>query len=158
MVSGNHEYIANRTRHNAVDDAFAYMASHGVHPLQDSVVLVGNSFYVAGRKDRSCGTRKAIPELLNGIDRRFPIIMIDHQPFHLDTIAQEKIDLHLSGHTHHGQMWPLNYITRKIYEQDWGFLQKHQSKFYISCGVGTWGPPIRTAGYSEVVVMDLIFN
>ena len=158
MVSGNHEHIGRWQDGNVADTIFAYLSSHGVQPLQDSVVFIDSSFYVAGRKDRSFGTRKTIPELLSNIDRQMPIIMIDHQPYHLDTVEQEGVDLHLSGHTHHGQMWPLNYITQKIYEQDWGYLQKGKSNFYISCGVGTWGPPIRTAGYSEMVVIDLKFN
>jgi len=158
MISGNHEYIGMREDRNALHTAFAYMASHGVQTLQDSVVLIDGSFYVAGRKDRSDRSRKTIPELLHDIDRQLPVIMADHQPYHLDEVEQAGVDLQLSGHTHHGQMWPLNYITSKIYEKDWGFLQKGKSNFYVSCGVGTWGPPIRTAGYSEVVVIDLIFN
>jgi len=158
IISGNHEYIGMREDRNAIHAAFAYMASHGVQPLQDSVVLTDSSFYVAGRKDRSDGSRKTIHELLYGINRTLPVIMADHQPYHLDAVEQAGVDLQLSGHTHHGQMWPLNYIVSKLYEQDWGFLQKGKSNFYVSCGVGTWGPPIRTAGYSEVVVIDLIFN
>jgi len=158
MISGNHEYIGARENRNAMHTTFAYMASHGVQPLQDSVVLIDSSFYVAGRKDRSDRSRKTIPELLHGIDFQLPIIMADHQPYHLDEAELAGVDLHLSGHTHHGQMWPLNFITRKIFEQDWGFLQKGKSNFYVSCGVGTWGPSIRTAGYSEVVVIDLKFN
>ncbi|MDR1156175.1 MAG: metallophosphoesterase [Bacteroidales bacterium] len=157
-VSGNHEYIGTREKRDAVDTAFGYLASHGVQPLQDSVVLMDGSFYVVGRKDRSADARKAIPELLHDVDLQLPVIMLDHQPYHLDRVAHAGIDLQLSGHTHHGQMWPMNYVTRKIYEQDWGFLQKGKSNFYISCGVGTWGPPIRTAGYSEIVVIDLKFN
>jgi predicted MPP superfamily phosphohydrolase len=156
--TGNHEYIGGRAMRNTKETIPGYLSSHGVQPLLDSVVLIDESFYVAGRKDRSAGTRKTIPELLHGVDRQLPIIMIDHQPNHLDEAEQAGVDLQLSGHTHHGQMWPLNYITRKIFEKDWGFLQKGKSKFYVSCGVGTWGPPIRTAGYSEVVVIDLIFN
>jgi len=158
MISGNHEYIGKREDRNALNATFAYMTSHGVQPLLDSVVLIDSSFYLAGRKDRSAGIRKTIPELLHGIDRLLPVIMLDHQPYHLEEVEREGIDLHLSGHTHHGQMWPLNYITGKLYEQDWGFLQKGKSFFYISCGIGTWGPPVRTAGYSEVVVIDLEFN
>ena len=158
MISGNHEYIGTRGDRNAINTIFAYMESHGVQLLQDSFVFIDSSFYVAGRKDRSSGTRKTIPELLLDADRQLPIIMADHQPYHLHEAEQAGVDLQLSGHTHHGQMWPLNYITRKMYEQDWGFLQKGKSYFYVSCGVGTWGPPIRTAGYSEVVVIDLDFN
>ena len=157
-VSGNHEYIGEREKSNAVDLSLNYLASHGVQPLQDSVAFVEGSFYVAGRKDRMASARKTIPELLNGVDPQFPVIMLDHQPYQFDQAEQAAVDLYLSGHTHHGQMWPLNYITRKIYEQDWGFLRKGTSNFYVSCGVGTWGPPVRTAGYSEVVVIDLKFN
>lgn len=156
-VSGNHEYIGERETTNSVKIAFDYLNSHGVQSLEDAVILVDSSFYLAGRKDRTDRKRKTVPELLAGIDMNLPVIMVDHQPFQFDQVEQAGIDLYLSGHTHHGQMWPLNYITQKIYEQDWGFLQKGQSKFYVSCGAGIWGPPIRTAGYSEVVVIDLKF-
>jgi len=156
-VSGNHEYIGERETRNAVSIAFDYINSHGVKPLQDSIILIDSSFYLAGRKDRMDSMRKTLPELLAGIDRQLPVIMLEHQPFHFHEVEQAGVDLHLSGHTHHGQLWPLNYITSKIYEQDWGFLHKGQSKFYVSCGAGTWGPPIRTAGYSEVVVIDIEF-
>ena len=89
--------------------------------------------------------------------RRLPVILLDHQPLNLEEAAQAGIDLQLSGHTHRGQMFPLNYITTRMYEQDWGFLQKGKTNFYISCGTGTWGPPIRTSGYSEVVIIELEF-
>ncbi len=158
VASGNHEYIGEREETNAVKIAFDYLASHHVQPLQDSSVLIDSSFYVVGRKDRAAGQRKTLPDLLTSTDKKLPIIMLDHQPYQLEKVEQAGVDLQLSGHTHHGQMWPLNYITRKIYEQDWGFLQKGKSYFYVSCGVGTWGPPIRTAGHSEVVVIDLKFN
>ena len=158
MICGNHEYIATREDPNAIQTIFAYMESHNVQPLLDSVVLIDSSFYLAGRKDKSVHTRKTVSELLHGIDPQLPVIMADHQPFHLEEAQQAGVDLQLSGHTHHGQMWPLNYITQKIFEQDWGFLQKGQSNFYVSCGVGTWGPPVRTAGFSEIVVIDLKFN
>ncbi len=158
VVSGNHEYIGKRENKDAVKISFDYLASHGVNPLLDKVVLIDSSFYIAGRKDRQAGQRKTISDLLQSVDGQLPVILLDHQPYQLEKAEQAGVDLQLSGHTHHGQMWPLNYITRKVYEQDWGYLQKGKSHFYVSCGVGTWGPPIRTAGYSEVVVIDLKFN
>ncbi len=158
IVSGNHEYIGQQEMKNAVNTAFDYLAGHHVTALQDSVVLIDNSFYVAGRKDLASGQRKTISDLLAATDKQLPVILLDHQPYHFEKVEQAGVDLQLSGHTHHGQMWPLNYITRKIYEQDWGYLQKNQSHFYVSCGVGTWGPPVRTAGHSEIVVIDLKFN
>ena len=157
FVTGNHEYISERAARNSRKTILGYLSSHGIRPLQDSFVLIDDGFYVAGRKDRSADTRKTIPELLHGTDRQLPVIVLDHQPYLFDEAEQAGVDLYLSGHTHHGQMWPLNYITGKLFEQDWGLLQKGKSHFYVSCGVGTWGPPIRTTGYPEVVVIDLEF-
>ena len=158
MSIGNHEYIGEREQRYSMNTGLKYLKSHGVQTLVDSVAFVNRSFYVVGRKDLMGGERKTIPELLQGVNTRLPIIMLDHQPYLLSEVEEAGVDLQLSGHTHHGQMWPLNYITGLLFEQDWGFLQKGKSNFYVSCGVGAWGPPVRTAGYSEVVVIDLIFN
>ncbi len=154
FVNGNHERHSDDRGTIAVD----YLASRGINPLLDTVALIDSSFYLTGRFDRSSRTRKTIPELLLDIDRRLPVILLDHQPYNLEEAEQAGIDLQLSAHTHHGQMFPLNFITGRIYEQDWGFLQKGKTKFYISCGAGTWGPPVRTVGYSEVVIIDLTFS
>ena len=158
MATGNHEYIGERVQRNGMSSGLKHLMLHGVQPLLDSVVLIDNSFYVVGRKDLMGGARKTIPELLQDVNKKLPVILLDHQPYLLNEAEEAGVDLQLSGHTHHGQMWPLNYITRKLFEQDWGFLQKGKSFFYVSCGVGTWGPPIRTAGYSEIVVIDLEFS
>jgi len=160
MIAGNHERIGRREERNAANEntTIAYMTSQGVQLLLDTVVLIDNGFYLAGRKDYSDRSRKTVPELLYDVNRRLPVIMADHQPYNLDEAAQAGVDLQLSGHTHHGQLFPLNYITGKIFEKDWGFLQKGKTHYYISCGAGTWGPPFRTAGFSEVVVIDLKFK
>jgi len=153
FANGNHERYDSDRGTIAID----YLASRGIKPLLDTVALIDGSFYLAGRLDRSSSVRKTIPELLHDIDRRLPVILLDHQPYNLEEAEQAGVDLQLSGHTHYGQLFPLNYITSRIYEQDWGFLQKGKTKYYISCGAGTWGPPVRTAGYSEVVIIDLEF-
>jgi hypothetical protein len=55
-------------------------------------------------------------------------------------------------------MWPLNYITQKLYEQDWGYLKKGNTQYYVSCGVGTWGPPVRTGSITEIVNIKVEFE
>ena len=152
FANGNHE------RGERGKIAIDYLVSREITPLLDSVVLIDGAFYLAGRVDRSTGARKTVPELLKGIDMRLPVILLDHQPYHFEEAEQAGVDLQLSGHTHHGQLKPLNRITGKMFELDWGFLQKGKTSFYVSCGTGTWGPPIRTAGYSEVVIIDVTFK
>lgn len=156
-VTGNHEYFSG------VDAACKYLTEHGVVMLRDSLAKINNSFYIAGREDRqrnssTKGKRKELTELLAGVDNSLPVILLDHQPFKLEEAVQNKVDLQLSGHTHNGQLWPLNYITDMVYEVGWGYKQKENTHFYVSCGAGTWGPPVRTGSRPEIVNVMLRFK
>jgi predicted MPP superfamily phosphohydrolase len=83
---------------------------------------------------------------------------MDHQPYHLEVARQNGVDLQLSGHTHHGQLFPFNYITWMIYDLSWGYFKIENTHYYVSCGVGTWGPPIKTNSYPEIVQLKLRFE
>lgn len=156
-VTGNHEYIGG------VDQAVKYLSDHNVQMLRDSCILIDGKFYVAGREDISINRfrsrqRKAIPEILAGIDQDLPVILLDHQPFKLEQASNSGVDLQLSGHTHHGQMWPFNFITNLVYELSWGYLKKGNTHFYVSAGAGTWGPPVRTGNSPEILEIILTFQ
>lgn len=156
-VTGNHEYIGG------VAKAKEYLTNHGIHLLNDTTVLIDNSFYVAGREDLvknlSTGNkRKDLNEIIRGLQKDLPLILMDHQPSHLALAEKNSVDLQLSGHTHNGQLWPFNYITRLVYEKSWGYLQKGNTHYYVSCGVGGWGPPIRTVNRPEIVHIKLHFD
>jgi hypothetical protein len=156
-ITGNHEFIGG------VERTTDYLASHGLTLLRDTCVHIAGSFYVAGREDRDklrfTGVkRNELDELLNGIDKSQPIILLDHQPWELDKAQQAGIDLQISGHTHHGQLWPWGYLTQKIFEVSRGYKQKGDSHFYVSTGYGTWGPPVRTGNRPEIMVFDLEFK
>jgi len=152
-VPGNHEYYVG------VDEVTAYLRRAGITVLRDSVVWVGESFYLVGRDDRTReqfgGTRKSIAQLLQGVDRKYPIILMDHQPLHLEEAQRNGVDLQVSGHTHHGQLIPFNWITDWVYELSWGYLRKGNTHYYVSCGVGTWGPPVRLGSVPEIVKIRL---
>ncbi|MDR3094704.1 MAG: metallophosphoesterase [Bacteroidales bacterium] len=152
-ISGNHEYIGERFEKGSTRRALEYLRLHGITVLVDSTVTVNNSVHITGRNDYSVPHRKPLAELIR--HDSLPHILLDHQPYHLEETQQAGIDLQLSGHTHHGQMFPIHFITQKLYEKDWGYLQKGDSHFYISCGAGTWGPLVRTAGHSEIVLITM---
>ncbi len=155
-VTGNHEYIGG------VNKAKEYLTHHGIHLLNDTALLIGKSFYVAGREDlmknQSAQKRKPLEEITEGLEKDLPLILMDHQPFRLEQAEKAGVDLQLSGHTHHGQLWPFHYITRLVYEKSWGYLQKGNTHYYVSCGVGGWGPPIRTVSRPEILNMTLHFD
>jgi uncharacterized protein len=79
---------------------------------------------------------------------------MDHQPFHLEQAQKLGFDLQVSGHTHNGQFFPGNLIVKSIYELPHGFMKKGETNYYVSSGLGIWGPQYRIGTQSEVVVID----
>ncbi|MGE5797118.1 MAG: metallophosphoesterase, partial [Ignavibacteria bacterium] len=84
--------------------------------------------------------------------------LLDHTPFNLEEAERNGIDLQLSGHTHHGQIFPLNLITKLIYEVSRGYLKKGNTQYYVTSGVGTWGPPVRLGSDTEIVNLKIKFE
>jgi len=123
--------------------------------LRDSATLINNSFYLIGREDRTNNRRKNILSLLDSVDKSKPIILLDHQPFNLSESADNDIDLQISGHTHHGQLWPFNFITKAIYEVSSGYKKIKNTHVIVSNGYGTWGPPMRLGNRPEILIIDL---
>jgi len=156
-VTGNHEYIGG------VDASSQYLKEHNVVVLRDSAIKINNSVYIVGREDRSSmqfvgKKQKILASLMPQVNKNYPIILMDHQPFGLNEAVENNVDLQLSGHTHHGQLFPFNFLTKAIFEKSWGYLKKGNTHFYISSGVGTWGPPIRIRNTPEIVNIKLRFK
>ena len=85
------------------------------------------------------------------------MILLDHQPYNLNEAQESGIDLQLSGHTHHGQMWPFNYITHAVYNgYDYGLKTDGDFSIYTNSGTGSWGPPYRTGTRPEVAVVTVV--
>ena len=156
-IMGNHEHIGGATR------AYDYLKTHGMTIIRDSVLKIDDGFYLVGRDDRdkrrfSGQDRMPLEDLLEGVDRNYPIILLDHQPYYLEKAANLGIDLQLSGHTHHGQLWPLNFITRAIYTISMGYGEVNGMHAYVSNGVGTWGPPVRIGNRPEILSLRIRFQ
>ena len=83
------------------------------------------------------------------------MILLDHQPWHLEQAEQAGIDFQFSGHTHEGQVYPANLIVKAIYEKSYGAYQRGNTHYYISSGIGIWGGCYRIGTRSEYVVMVL---
>jgi predicted MPP superfamily phosphohydrolase len=156
-ITGNHEFIggANRT--------IPYIESKGIRVLKDEMVTLEGGIQLIGRIDRDSfrfyrKQRMSLGELMKQADTTKPIILLDHQPFHLDETVKYGVDLQLSGHTHNGQLWPLNYVTRMIYELSYGYLKKGNTNFIVSSGYGLWGPRVRLGSRSEVLLINLTFT
>ncbi|WP_052092064.1 metallophosphoesterase [Paenibacillus sp. FSL H7-0357] len=156
-VLGNHEYYGG-----SIKEYTELMDSIGIKVLQDEVVETAG-VYIVGRKDKTAeameaGGRLSVSSLLQGLDLSRPIIMMDHQPTGFDLAAKAGVDILLSGHTHRGQIAPNHWITKRLFELDWGYLLKEKMHVIVSSGYGTWGPPIRLASRSELIKLEVLLE
>lgn len=151
---GNHEYYSGEPK------AQQFYMDAGITLLRDSVAAVGN-LRIIGRDDRTNPHRKSLTEILASTEsgekpEETPFtILLDHQPYHLEEAEQNGIDFQFSGHTHHGQVWPISWITDALYEVAFGSLQKGKTQYYVSSGMGIWGGKFRIGTQSEYVVLTI---
>jgi predicted MPP superfamily phosphohydrolase len=152
-VLGNHEYYAG------IDRAIAFTRESGFTLLRDESVTIDDAVRIAGVDDpagamfgRTGGTSEAAL-LGNRPDGRFTILL-KHRP-QLDP-GGGKFDLQLSGHTHHGQIFPFRLLTRLVFPLLAGdHPVPGGGILHVSRGTGTWGPPMRFLAPPEVTVVEI---
>ena len=145
-VLGNHEFYSN------VERTEQFFREAGVGLLKDSVAHF-KGVDIIGRNDRSAPSRANVASLAEGL-KGFTIVL-EHQPYHLEEAEAAGVDFQFSGHTHRGQVWPLSWITDAMYEKAWGLLKRGNTQYYVSSGLGIWGPKIRVGTRSEYLVLHL---
>ncbi len=150
-VIGNHEVYGG-------NDSEYFFERAGIELLKDSVVVISNSVNLTGRYDQHIDDRKSPEELMSQGRDSLPVIMMDHRPTKITEISKTRVDVQLSGHTHNGQLFPFNLITQSIYPISWGHEKIRNSHFFVTSGIRLWGPPVRTTGVSEIVVIDINFR
>lgn len=149
---GNHEYYCG------IGLALKFYADAGITLLRDSAAYFGGNVCVIGRDDRSNARRKSLRALMRETDREKYVIVLDHQPFNLEQAEKEGADFQFSGHTHHGQVWPVSWITEAVYEKACGPYRRGGTQYYISSGMGIWGGKFRIGTSSEYIVATLSFG
>lgn len=149
---GNHEYYSGEP------DAQQFYHDAGIHLLRDSAAAVGD-LCIIGRDDRTNMHRKSLGRIVKEnellISHSSFLILLDHQPYHLEQAEQHHVDFQFSGHTHHGQVWPISWITESIYECAFGSYQRGNTRYYISSGLGIWGGKFRIGTRSEYIVAEI---
>lgn len=147
-VFGNHEYYTGPS------ESEDFYAKAGIRLLNDTASVV-SGINVVGRDDRTNVMRKSVDSLMNGIDTSLFTILLDHQPYGLEEASSHGVDFQFSGHTHYGQMWPISWIERLIFEDAYGYYSKGKTSYYVSSGIGIWGPKMRIGTRSEYVVLNI---
>lgn len=151
-VNGNHETYVG------MPEVLTELGKTNIKILKDEIVEV-DGVQVIGisypEREQKKDLEKTIEEM-GSYNVDMPSILLYHEPRQIEAMEKIGIDLMLSGHTHKGQIWPLGYITDAVYRgYDYGLYTLNNFNLYTSCGVGVWGPTMRTSGQSEVVVINL---
>ena len=152
-IAGNHEFYAGIE----VFQEFADKA--GITVLRNSCAGGTGPVALAGIDDISgkhfVGKGPEPEQALEGCDFTKPVILLSHQPEIFRRTSKLGIDLQLSGHTHAGQIPPLDIIGFLYFRYSYGLYREGRAHIYTSCGTGTWGPPMRLFSRSEIARITL---
>lgn len=134
-----------------------------IHLLRDEAVLIADSVYLYGRPDaqrpgRGIEVRKTAAELMEELDPKKPVLVMDHEPKELQELADAGVDVDLCGHTHDGQMFPGNLITSLMWENSYGYLKKDEMHTIVTSGVGLFGPNMRVGTIAEICTIRIEFQ
>lgn len=156
FIEGNHEIGFQGGSPLKEFNLINRLKDSGVDVLLDEKVML-DDIYLIGRKDYVIKKRKSLEAITSDIKDNKPLVLLDHQPKNYKENAKLGIDLQISGHTHAGQIFPLNYFFELINVNDMNYGIKKEGNFHavVSSGMGGWGYSIRTAGHSEIVVINL---
>lgn len=147
-ITGNHEYFAGI-------DMFLQIARESkIKVLRNEMMVVDGWLQVIGVEDSEAarfGSRQAdINALMASTDPKKPVLLLNHRPTGFDEAASLGVDMQLSGHTHAGQIPPLDILVHFIYKYHAGLFEKDGAYIYTSAGTGYWGPPMRLSSRSEI--------
>ena len=166
-ITGNHEYYSgpqNWKQH--FSDKFRWkVISNSSHTVRVNDLFIN----ILGIEDRHWLSYEKIPRKLDkrlqqavhhleqhGASKDHTLnILLAHQPKDAKLLEQFPfIDLQISGHTHGGQIWPLQYIVKKDQKYVRGLYQiNERQQIYVNQGTGFWGPPMRLGTNCEITLM-----
>lgn len=163
FIFGNHDkgYYGAAHRGFSAAELVRELQKNNVIVLQDEVVPFNERFYLIGRKDSSeyqrGGNRRSMNELAATLDKDKFTIVLDHQPNDYQAQEAAEVDLVLSGHTHGGQLWPLNRVGEWIGANDktYGHEQRNKTDFIVTSGLSDWAIKFKTGTKSEFVIINL---
>ncbi len=161
-VYGNHDRPFNMVSSGyTADDLKNAIESNGIKILKDEIFEINDDFAIIGRDDKGFGNRqrKSIDELTSEVDAKRFILTLDHIPCEYEENGKAKTNLLLSGHTHGGQLFPVNFIDTffKINDANYGYVEiDNDTSAIVTSGVSGWAYPVKTSAPAEFVIIDVL--
>lgn len=146
---GNHDFFG------AQESIAQAIRNAGITVLWDQAVEINGKFAIVGRNDDLVKNRPSAEQLLQSVNTKLPVFLLDHRPTEIEKHAKLPIDIQVSGHAHKGQVFPASIITKIIYRLHYGYEKIGLGHYFVTSGYGFWGVPMRLGSQSEVMIIDV---
>jgi len=158
-VTGNHEYYTFK----GVDKVIEAVSRVGVKYLQNKGTRIVDGLMLFGINDPDAKISEAetppVEELMEKVVTKNAKsnvnVLLAHRASGFQKAAELGVDLMLGSHTHRGQMWPVGFMMELFFPHIYGHFKLGDHHLYVTCGVGTWGPPMRLGAPPEIVFITL---
>ena len=158
FVYGNHDKGYFTYRSYGDKELREELEKNNVTILEDAGIDIPDSnIYLLGRQDRQVRSRATAQSLMEKIDTSKYIVVLDHEPNDYDNEEKAQMDLVISGHTHGGQVFPLQIFDKMFGANDqiYGIETRSNTTFIVSSGIGDWAVKFKTGTVAEYVVIDI---
>jgi len=150
FITGNHEQFSSPSKYLDAVRQSGIRVLENEKIVLEGLQIVGVHFHDSTNEERFRSILRHV-----GVDRNAASILLVHNPNRLPVAADAGISLQLSGHTHRGQFFPFTTVVSRIYGKfAYGLNRYGDLAVYTSCGVGTWGPPMRLGSNPEIVLIQ----
>ncbi len=154
-IPGNHEY------YSGWHEWRPFLRGCGLQILENANVRLPNGICLAGVSDPAArGFGEPVPDVakaVHEIPKGSFILLLAHRPGQAWGAAQKGVTMQLSGHTHGGMVYGLDWLVGRFnggYVS--GLYEVGDMKLYVSNGTSIWnGFPIRLGHESEITLLTL---
>ena len=152
-ILGNHEF------HGRDDSIVPLFQDAGITVLRNERITIRPGLMLAGVDDLTSHHRSGLnTDLVTkalAVPSNGATILLSHTPWSADGAAKAGAGLMLCGHTHGGQIWPFEYIVKRVYPLLAGRYDVNGMTVIVSRGAGTWGPRMRLWEPGEIIRVTL---
>ena len=149
FTTGNHE------RYEDHEDILERLSALGIRVLRNESVDA-HPFQLVGIDDADA--YDTVKNALAGIE---PIpdrtrVLLYHRPNGAEDASAWGADVMLTGHTHHGQIYPFNFLVKRMFPRTKGSHDVGGMLLHVCPGTGTWGPFLRLGSRCEITSLRFI--